>query len=141
MDFHPVGLQIEDRPGRLPAAAFLRLRRGLVGAAIGIDDEMNGRAVDLKKIETKPGVHEGEDLGPRVEPVHMGIGQFTRALQAVNRQAIHFHGEMAQAPAQRLQFHPAPGGVLEDVDDPLPDEVGKMRSGSIEEQAADDQNQ
>ncbi len=104
MHFNPVRLQIEDRLDRRPAGVFLCLWRGLIGAAVGINDEMNGGTVDFQKVETKLGIHQREDLGPRIKPIHMGIGQLARALQAVNREAIHFHREMAEIPAQRLQL-------------------------------------
>ena len=104
--FNPARLQIEDRLDRRPAGALLCLWRGLVGAAIGVNDEMDGRAVDLQKVETQLGVDQGENLGPRIKPVDMGIGQFTPALQPVDGQAIHFHREMAQVPVQGLQSPP-----------------------------------
>ena len=47
MNYNPAGLKIEDRLDRRPTGVLLGLRRGLVGAAIGVNDEMDRRAVDL----------------------------------------------------------------------------------------------
>src|SRR6202042_2676900 len=65
----------------------------------------------------------------------------TRAFQAVNREVIYFHGEMAEIPAQRLHFHAATGSILKNGDDSLPHLVGEMLGRSIEKQPGDDQNQ
>ena len=58
---------------------LLRLRRGLVGAAIRVNNEMDRRAIDLKKVEAKPGVDKREDFDPRIKPVDVGVGLFPRA--------------------------------------------------------------
>jgi hypothetical protein len=102
---------------------------------------MNRRAIRLQKVKAKPGIYKRQNLCPRINPVHMGIGQFSRALQAVDGKAIDFDGEVARVPAQRLYLYAATGGVFEDADDFLPDKVGKVRGRSIEEQAGDGQNQ
>ena len=52
VNFHPPGFQFEDCPDRLPAVVLFGLRDGLVSAAVGIDDEMDCRAVHLQKVET-----------------------------------------------------------------------------------------
>ena len=99
MHFNPAGLKIKDGSDRRPVIALFGLGRWLVGAAIGVDDEMDRRPVHFEKVEAQPGLEKGEDFGPRIKPVDVGVGQLTPRLQAMDGQAIHFDGEMAQVPA------------------------------------------
>ena len=108
MNFHPVGLESKNCSYRGFTAFLFRLRPGLVGFAIRINDEMDRRAIDLKKVEAKPGVDKGEDFDPRIKPVDVRVRLFASGLKPMDRQAICFHREMEHIPVNRPQFHPCP---------------------------------
>ncbi len=108
------------------------MRMGLVGGAVGIDDEVEGRGVDagVAQDDARGEMREeAEDAELQTDAVDVGVGLFCGGFEAVYGDAARFEGEMERIPGEGCDFGAAAGGVFKRGDEALAGGVLKGRGG------------
>jgi hypothetical protein len=108
---------------------------GLVGGAIGIDDEMQGGAEDLEIAEADGGAPETEQADAYAEAIDAGVGSFAGVFSAVDDEADGFGFKMEEAPVEGGELDLAAGGLLDLGDEALADEILELGGAHPEVEA------
>jgi hypothetical protein len=93
-------LKIEERiQGTLTLLSGLT-RVGLIGSAVGVNDEMESRPVYLQIAQQKARTQEAEDAEPSPHAFDLNIGRHAGRLKPVNDQATRIGLQIEQMPVE-----------------------------------------
>src|SRR4029077_8661620 len=92
----------------------------LVSCAIGIQDEVNHRALEQYGVKTELGTQDGDNLDLRQYAIHMGVGNFDRPLKTMNGEIANFNLEVERDSVETSQIYAASRNTLQLCNEAVP---------------------
>ncbi len=108
---------------------------GLVGAAVGIKNDVNDGMIknQVTQSDFRPPNRPDLDLGHQT--IQMGVRHFPGLLSAVDGQIAHFHLKVKRDGVEATQYHPSAGHLFQHGHQTLANQIAKRIGGTVPAQA------
>lgn len=109
---------------RIPASASL-FGSWLVGGAIGINNQMSYRMLDVKLTQSDFATQYTEDFDGNARVIHVRVWDITRFFQAMNGEIVEFELKPRKVPDEVLEFDLSSGYGFQFADETPPHSIAK----------------